>query len=93
MSRPLSPLSYRNIDWQGRMDSNHRHAASKAAALPTELHPYKTGSEGWDRTNDVLRRPGNNRDHYRSGHLGINTTIVMRDFAAPAITIGGARGI
>ncbi len=47
-SRPLPyqgsalPLSYKsdNLRWSGRRGSNSRHAAWKAAALPTELLPH-----------------------------------------------------
>src|SRR5690606_24774213 len=42
------PLSYKSIIstsiWSGRRGSNSRHAAWKAAALPTELLPHDVGT-------------------------------------------------
>ncbi len=32
------------VNWSGRWDSNPRHSAWKADALPTELHPQETFS-------------------------------------------------
>ena len=52
-SRPLPyqgsalPLSYKSkfsLQWSGRRGSNSRHAAWKAAALPTELLPHNIGT-------------------------------------------------
>src|SRR4051812_24250199 len=36
--------------WSGKPDSNRRHSAWKADALPTELFPH-VGGGGWIRTN------------------------------------------
>ena len=42
------PLSYKSkfsLQWSGRRGSNSRHAAWKAAALPTELLPHYAGTK------------------------------------------------
>src|SRR5713101_7284834 len=50
---PVSLLTAPPHRWSGKRDSNPRHSAWKADALPSELFPPKVlGGGGWIRTNE-----------------------------------------
>src|SRR5919106_4717345 len=48
----LSGPSVRPLRWSGKRDSNPRHSAWKADALPSELFPHGYLGGGWIRTNE-----------------------------------------
>ena len=54
--RHRSETPARGRDWSGRRDSNPRHPAWKARALPTELHPRCFPSVQWRGKDSNLRR-------------------------------------